>query len=295
MIRLKIQKSFKEEKETGTLYLVGTPIGNLGDITYRAVETLKSVDIIAAEDTRQTIKLLNHFGIQKRLLSYHEHNKEESGRKLVNLLNKGESIALVSDAGMPAISDPGYELVVEAIDQGITVVPIPGANAAITGLVASGLPTKRFAFMGFLSRDKKEIKQELEQLKYVSKTMMFYEAPHRIKKTVEAMLNVLGNRKMVFIRELTKKHEEFIRGTTEDILQFVKDTPVKGECMLLVEGSSEEKRNEEQENSWWFHLSVQEHVMAYIDQEISTKEAIKMVAIERNVSKREIYKQYHNI
>lgn len=287
-----IQQSFKHQSEKGILYLVGTPIGNLQDMTYRAIETLKGVDLIAAEDTRQTIKLLNHFDIQKRLVSYHEHNKENSGRELIKMLNEGITIALVSDAGMPAISDPGYELVKESVESGISVVPIPGANAAISGLVASGLPTKRFFFVGFLPREKKLLIKELEQLKLYKETIIFYEAPHRIKKTLESIHEVMGDRKIVLIRELTKKHEEFIRGNLTEVIDHVTSNNVKGECMIITEGIDEEI-SMLNANSWWEELSLTEHINHHIGLGKSSKEAIKDTAKERDLPKREVYQAYH--
>lgn len=291
---MNIQKSYKDKGDTGILYLVGTPIGNLNDITYRAVETLKEADIIAAEDTRQTIKLLNHLDIQKTLVSYHEHNKETSGRELILKLKGGKTIALVSDAGMPAISDPGYELVQEAVNNNITIVPIPGANAAISGLIASGLPTKRFIFIGFLSRDKKNIKKELLEIKNVKETIICYEAPHRITKTLKAIFEILGNRNIVLVRELTKLHEEFIRGNTDEIITYTEENNIKGELTVIIEGANEDSILKDEE-LWWKGYSITDHVDYYMKQGLSSKEAIKSVALDRNIPKREIYQEYHKI
>lgn len=283
------QKSFLSEG--GTLFLVPTPIGNLEDMTFRAVRTLKEVDIIAAEDTRQTKKLCNHFEIETPIISYHEHNKESSGPKIIELLQEGKTIALVSDAGMPCISDPGYELVVNSTSNHITVVPLPGANAALTALIASSLPTQHFYYFGFLQRQKKDKKQELEQLRYMKDTLIFYEAPHRLKETLIAMKDVLGNRKIALCRELTKKFEEFIRGTIEEVVGWAETEEVRGEFCILVEGSSEEMPEQEE---WWIALSIVEHVTHYIEEKKETsKDAIKHVAIDRNMSKRDVYQIYH--
>lgn len=283
------QKSF--QAKGGTLFLVPTPIGNLEDMTFRAVRMLKEADIIAAEDTRQTKKLCNHFQIETSIMSYHEHNKETIGFKIIELLQDGKTIALVSDAGMPCISDPGYELVMQAVSNHITVVPLPGANAALTALIASGLPTQHFYFFGFLQRQKKDKKKELEQLLYRKETLLFYEAPHRLEETLLAIKDVLGNRRIAICRELTKKFEEFIRGTVEDVLQWSKSGEVRGEFCILVEGSTEEMPQEEE---WWHALSIIEHVEHYIEEKKeSSKDAVKHVALDRNMSKRDVYQIYH--
>lgn len=285
------QKSFAEQNGRGTLYIVPTPIGNLEDITFRALRVLKEVNLIAAEDTRQTKKLLNHFEITTPVISYHEHNKYASGKKIVEWLQEGKNIALVSDAGMPAISDPGYELVVAAVEAKCTVVPLPGANAAVTALVASGLPTEHFYFFGFLDRAKKEKKKQLEGLKHIRDTIIFYEAPHRLEDTLLAMHEVLGDRNVVLCRELTKRFEEFIRGTMSEVIHWTKQGDIRGECCIVVEGA---KESEEAKDEWWQSLSVAEHVDYYIqEQKLSPKEAIKQVAKDRKVSKREIYQEYH--
>lgn len=287
-----IQKSYQGEKPMGILYLVGTPIGNLDDITYRAIKTLNGVDVIAAEDTRHTMKLLNHFEIHKKLISYHEHNKEAIGKEIIKMLIEGKDVAIVSDAGMPAISDPGYDIVLEAVEKEITVIPIPGPNAAITALVASALPTAQFLFVGFLARDKKHLAEDLNKLKYQRETIICYEAPHRIDKTLKAILDVLGNRRIVLVRELTKKHEEFIRGNVSEVIEHLAINKAKGELTLIIDGSSEIETNQE---VWWNNLSLIEHVEKYIAQEKTPKEAIQITATDRNISKKIVYKEYHRL
>lgn len=284
---------------SGTLYLVGTPIGNLQDMTYRAVETLKTVDMIAAEDTRQTRKLLTHFDIHTRLMSYHEHNQKESGSKIIRMLIEGKNIALVSDAGLPAISDPGMDLVAEAVLNNIHVVPIPGANAALTALIASGLSTETFVFAGFLPRDKKGCQQKLAQMKGYQATLIFYEAPHRLIKTLEIIYDVLGNRNMTLARELTKKHESFLRGNVREITTYLQNmSNIRGECCLIIEGNRGgfvEKDSQDQENEvWWSDLSLTEHVDHYVNQGETVKDAIKKVAVDRNIARRSVYNEYHD-
>lgn len=287
------QKSFENETQKGILYLVPTPIGNLEDMSFRAVRILKEADLIAAEDTRNTKKLCNYFEIQTPVVSYHEHNKESSGEKLIHKIKDGMKIALVSDAGMPAISDPGYELVEAAISEKVTVVPLPGANAALPALIASGLTCQPFYFYGFLNRSKKEKKMELENLKKQTGTLVFYESPHRLKETLTSMYDVLGNRKVAICRELTKKFEEFIRGTLEEIIKWANQDEIRGEFCLIVEGADESKLKEEEMN-WWETLSIEEHVNHYISvKEIASKEAIKQTAMDRGISKREVYQAYH--
>ncbi|MCI9092576.1 MAG: 16S rRNA (cytidine(1402)-2'-O)-methyltransferase [Coprobacillus sp.] len=277
------QKSFENNKPT--LYLVATPIGNLKEMTFRAVEILKSVNYIAAEDTRNTIKLLNYFEISTKLISHHEHNIVSSIPKIINLLKEGNHIALVSDAGYPAISDPGYELVKEVIDNDFNVVPISGANACLNALVVSGISPQPFLFYGFLDHQDKKKKKELENLKFYKETIVFYEAPHRIKKTLTLMLSILGNRKIALAREITKKHEEINRGTVEEILKIV-DT-MKGEMVIIVEGNSNDVEEVE------YLQSIDEHVNEYIEKGMSTKDAIKEVAKQRNVAKNIVYQEYH--
>lgn len=277
------QKSFENNKPT--LYLVATPIGNLNEMTFRSVEILKEVDFIAAEDTRNTIKLLNHFDISTKLLSHHEHNITSSIPKIIALLNEGHHIALVSDAGYPAISDPGYELVREVIAHDFNVVPISGANACLNALVVSGICPQPFLFYGFLDHQDKKKKKELESLKKYKETLVFYEAPHRIKKTLTLMLDIMGNRNIALCREITKKHEEINRGTIAEILSVVDD--MKGEMVIVVEGG------EEQEEVVEFEQSVKEHVQEFIDKGMSAKDAIKEVSKIRNLSKNNVYQEYH--
>ncbi|MBA2876690.1 16S rRNA (cytidine(1402)-2'-O)-methyltransferase [Thermaerobacillus caldiproteolyticus] len=284
------QKSFVKD-EGGILYIVPTPIGNLEDMTFRALRVLKEVDVIAAEDTRQTKKLLNHFNISTPVISYHEHNKYTSGKKIVEWLREGKTVALVSDAGTPGISDPGYDLVLAAIEEKCTVVPLPGANAAVTALVASGLPTNHFYFFGFLERGKKEKKKQLEALKNIQDTIIFYEAPHRLEETVTMMYDVFGERTIVLCRELTKRFEEFIRGTMSEVVDWVKSNDIRGEFCIIVEGA---KETGVVKDEWWQSLSIIEHVDYYIhEKKFSSKEAVKQVAKDRNMPKREVYQEYH--
>ncbi|WP_442602109.1 16S rRNA (cytidine(1402)-2'-O)-methyltransferase [Paenibacillus sp. KN14-4R] len=292
---MNIQKSYKDEGSWGTLYLVATPIGNLEDMTYRAVRILKEVEIIAAEDTRQTRKLLSHFEISpSRLFAYHEHNKMNSGPELIRLLSEGQSIALVSDAGLPAISDPGYDLVCLATESSIPVVPIPGANAALSALIASGLSTEKFTFIGFLPREKKGITKELERLKTLCETLIFYEAPHRVVKTLNAMAEVWGDRRICLARELTKKHEEFARSTLLEAITYLEEQAPLGEYCIVVEGSVGKGDSEEGSDAkWWAHLSIHEHVEHYSQISGNKKEAIKLAAVDRGVPKRDVYNALH--
>lgn len=288
------QKSFQPKYEYGTLYLVPTPIGNLEDMTFRAIKTLKESAVIAAEDTRQTRKLCNHFEIETPVISYHEHNKKVSGEKILSFLREGKDVAIVSDAGMPTISDPGYELVVEAVQEKMYVVPLPGANAALTSLIASGLGTQPFYFYGFLDRNKKTKRKQLESLVHIQATLLFYEAPHRLKETLKIMREILGNRKVTVSRELTKKFEEFIRGDLDEILTWSEEDTVRGEFCLVVEGA--QQGEEEALEAWWEELSIEHHVNHYVETEsMTTKEAIKQVAKDRNQQKREIYQEYHGL
>lgn len=288
---MNVQKSFTGTRDTGTLYLVGTPIGNLEDMTFRAVRTLKEVSLIAAEDTRQTRKLLTHFDISTRLVSYHEHNKERSGSGLLSLLEEGSDIALVSDAGMPAISDPGADLVRDAAERGIPVVPIPGANAALSALVISGLPTERFTFAGFPPRDRKDLLNWLDSLARLEGTLIVYESPHRIIKTLSAMRDQWGERKLAMVRELTKRHEEAVRGGISDCLSWLEQHPPLGEYCLVIGERSEEQKNEASEPPWWQQLSVAEHVLRYEAETGDRKEAIKRAAKDRGLPKRDIYNE----
>jgi 16S rRNA (cytidine1402-2'-O)-methyltransferase len=287
------QKSFEREQEKGILYLVPTPIGNLEDMSMRAIRILKEADWIAAEDTRNTKKLCHYFEIETPLISYHEHNKQASGHKIIERLKEGAKIALVSDAGMPTISDPGNELVTAAAENQLTVVPLPGANAALTALIASGLKTQPFYFYGFLDRQKKVKRKELEQLANISSTILFYESPHRLKETLLIMEEIVGDRRVVLCRELTKKFEEFIRGTISEVRQWASDEEVRGEFCIVVEGATENVTSEEM-NSWWQTLTVEEHVEHYISVKgFSSKDAIKLTAKDRGLQKRDVYQAYH--
>lgn len=287
-----IQKSFSQSHDCGVLYLVPTPIGNLEDMTFRAIRILKEADVIAAEDTRNTKKLCNYFEIDTPLVSYHEHNKLKSGPQLIERMKNGETIALVSDAGMPCISDPGYEVMVQALAANIPVIPLPGANAALTGLIASGIAPQPFLFYGFLSRGKKERKEELNQLKVHTSTLIFYEAPHRLKDTLKAMQEVLGNREIVLTRELTKKFEEFIRTTIDDAIEWAQNNEIRGEFCLIVGGNEQSETSDEKD--WWEDLDIKAHVEHYMEEKrLSSKAAIKQVATDRHMPKRDIYQAYH--
>ncbi len=272
----------------GKLYLVATPIGNLDDMTLRALKILKEVDLIAAEDTRHTLGLLNHFEISKPLISYYKQNEKTKSEILIEKLLEGKNIALVSDAGTPGISDPGEEIIKAAISHDIEVIPIPGACALINALIASGLPSKEFCFIGFLSALKKERKEKIEKLKYETRTLIFYEAPHKLKATLESILESLGNRKIVLARELTKIHEEFIRGNISEILENMEE--IKGEFVIIVEGSSETKEDIELEKR--NQMSLDEHYKFYEEKNFNKKEIIKQIAKDRNVNKNEIYQYF---
>ncbi|MCT6815044.1 MAG: 16S rRNA (cytidine(1402)-2'-O)-methyltransferase [Lysinibacillus fusiformis] len=290
---MKSQKSTIHD-QTGCLYLVGTPIGNLEDISVRALRILKEADIIAAEDTRNTKKLCNYFEIDTPLMSYHEHNLAVGGEKLLTFLQEGKTIALVSDAGLPCISDPGADIVEKAIAQNFPVVPIPGPNAAITALIASGLTPQPFFFYGFLNRGKKDRRQQLEQLKKRQETILLYEAPHRLKETLKDMEAILGNRRIVLARELTKKFEEFLRGTLAEAIEWSKTEEIRGEFCIVLEGN-QEVEVEDSEEAYWHTLSIIEHVDYILQQnDVSSKEAIKEVAKERQLAKRDVYNEYHN-
>ena len=278
---------------TGTLYLCATPIGNLGDVSARCLEIFETVDLIAAEDTRRTVQLLNHFGISKPLTSYHEHNKREKGTYIISLLKDGKNVAQVSDAGTPAISDPGEDLVRMCIENGITVTSIPGPVAGINALILSGLPTSRFAFEGFLSVNKRHRKEHLASVKNDTHTLIFYEAPHKLKTTLVDMAEVFGGeRRIALVRELTKLHEEVIRTTLDGALERYSDSSPRGEYVLVIEGA---KEIEDDSAAWWEEMTVTEHVEKYIDEGLSSKDAVKKAAADRNVSKREVYSEYHNI
>ncbi len=273
----------------GVLYLCATPIGNLEDLTLRCIRIMKEVDLIAAEDTRHTMKLLNHLEIRKPLVSYHEHNKTEKGRELVKLLLEGKSIALVSDAGMPAISDPGEELVCLCIEHHIDVVPIPGATASLTALIISGLSTRRFCFEGFLPVSKKERRERLAALSKESRTIIFYEAPHRLKDTLSDIRGSLGERSISVSRELTKKFEETVRGKISQVIDIFEERDIKGEFVLVIEGINE-KELVDIEAKKWDNITVEEHIKQYLKQGMDKKEAIKKVALDRKLPKKEIYK-----
>ncbi len=272
--------------EKGKLYLVATPIGNLEDITYRAVKILQEVDLIAAEDTRQTLKLLNHLNISKPLISYHRHNEELRCDELIKRLLDGENIAIVTDAGTPAISDPGEEIVKEAIKNDIDVIPIPGACALINALIASGLDTKEFSFYAFLPLNKKLRKEKFEEIRNDGKTSIIYEAPHRLISTLKEIEDLLGNRNIVIAKELTKIHEKFIRGKVSEIIPKIENP--KGEYIIIISGEKIKKENELN------NLSLEEHYKFYENQKLEKKEIIKKIAKDRNVNKNEIYQYFIN-
>lgn len=271
----------------GKLWICPTPIGNLEDITLRVLNTLKNVDLIAAEDTRHTLKLLNHYNIQKPLTSYYEHNKDTKGPVLIEKLIKGENIALVSDAGTPGISDPGTDLVKLCIDNDIPLEVLPGATAIITALAFSGLSTERFSFEGFLDRDKKNRKKRLEIILNEDKTLIFYESPHRIKGMLKDVREILGNRRAVIARELTKIHEEVKRGTIDELIDHLRQNNPRGEFVVLVEGAPPENRKKI--DCEWHDLSIKEHIILYVEEGLDKKEAVKKVAKDRNIPKREVY------
>ena len=276
----------------GILYLCATPIGNLEDMTFRCIRILKEVDLIAAEDTRNSIKLLNHFEIKTPMTSYHEYNKIEKGHKLVEKLLEGQNIALITDAGTPGISDPGEELVKMCQEAGITVTAVPGPAACITALTISGLATRRFAFEAFLPTDKKERQMILEELKEETRTMILYEAPHRLLKTLKLLQETLGNRRISICRELTKKHETVFATTIEEAIAHYETQEPKGECVMVIEGKSfEEIRAKEQAR--WEEMSIAEHMEYYESQGMDHKEAMKKVAKDRGISKRDVYKELH--
>ena len=274
-------------KDYGILYLVATPIGNLDDITLRAIKILQEVDIIAAEDTRHSLKLLNHLNISKPLISYHRHNEEIKSELLINNLLEGKNIALISDAGTPVISDPGEEIVKIALEKNIKIVPIPGACALITALIASGIDSKDFLFIGFLPINKKNRKEKLAQIDRASHTVILYEAPHKLLSTLQDLNSFLRNRKIVLARELTKIHEEFISGTAEELLNKLENP--KGEFVIIIEKSN---NNENNNINFLNNLSLEEHFNFYINQGFSKNEAIKKIAKDKNVNKNEIYKSF---
>jgi 16S rRNA (cytidine1402-2'-O)-methyltransferase len=276
------------EDTKGTLYLVATPIGNLEDITLRALRILKEVDLIAAEDTRHTIKLLNHFEIKKPMVSYYEHNKVEKGSYLISQLQEGKNLALVSDAGSPGISDPGEDLVRLAIENDINVYMIPGPVAAITGLVVSGLPTGRFVFEGFIPVNKKVRRERIASLKNETRTIILYEAPHKLIHTLKDLYEILGERGIVFARELTKRFEEIVRCKLSEAVEKYSNEPPKGEFVVILQGA-DEKVIIEEEMAKWEDMSLEQHLQIYLDQGMDKKEAIKKVAVDRGLSKRDVY------
>ncbi|MBP3911962.1 MAG: 16S rRNA (cytidine(1402)-2'-O)-methyltransferase [Niameybacter sp.] len=276
----------------GTLTLCATPIGNLEDITYRVVRTLQEVDFIAAEDTRHTRKLLNHFDIHTKLISYHEHNKMEKGKELIELLKQGKNLALVTDAGTPGISDPGEDIVKLAIEEGITVTSAPGAVAGITALILSGQSTRRFIFEGFLPTDKKERKALLESLKTETRTTILYEAPHRLNKTLELLYEALGDRSITVTKELTKKFEFIHKTTLSGAITYFEEVEPKGEFVLVLAGK-DLKTLQEEDQKVWEEMSIEEHMKLYVNKGMDEKTAMKQVAKDRGVSKRDIYAYLH--
>lgn len=278
-----------QEKEYGVLYIVATPIGNLEDITLRAIRILKEVDIIAAEDTRHTLKLLNYLNISKPMISYHRHNEETRVEGLIKELKEGKNIAVVSDAGTPGICDPGEIIIKKCIQENIKTVPIPGACAMINALIVSGLDTDEFTFLGFLPLNKKNRKNKLDEIKNADKSIILYEAPHKLKKTLIDLKNILENRKIVIAREITKIHEEYIRGTVDDIIKIEDD--IKGEMIIIIEKNETKIAKENNLNN----LTIEEHFEFYKNQGYEKKEIIKKIAKDRNVSKNEIYMKVVNL
>ena len=274
----------------GTLYLCATPIGNLEDITFRVLNTLKSVDLIAAEDTRNSIKLLNHFDIKVPMTSYHEYNKIDKAKVLVQKMQEGTNIALITDAGTPGISDPGEELVKQAYEAGITVTSLPGPAACITALTLSGLETRRFAFEAFLPTDKKERKQVLSEIERETRTVILYEAPHRLKKTLAELSQVLGDRKITLCKELTKKHENAFLTTISQAMTYYEENDPRGEYVLVIQGKSQQQVVEEEQKKWE-EITIEEHMDIYLSKGMAKKEAMKAVAKDRGISKREVYQQ----
>lgn len=280
----------KEQENIGTLYIVGTPIGNLGDMTLRAIDTLKNVDVILAEDTRQTLKLLNHFDIQKHLISYHRHNEDDKINKVVELLDSGKNLALVSDAGMPVISDPGQNLIKYLIENNYDIVTIPGVTAVITAIVKSGFDSTRFTFEGFLSVNKKQRKARLESLVNEVRTMVFYEAPHKILATLKDMYEYFGDRNICIARELTKIHEEYLHLSILEAIEKIESVGIKGEIVLIIEGANELEVNLKNKVDN-INISSLELVKKYINEGKSKKDAIKEVAKIKGVNKNEVYKE----
>lgn len=273
----------------GKLYLCATPIGNLEDMTFRAVRTLREADLIAAEDTRNSIKLLNHFDIKTPMTSYHEYNRIEKARYLVEQMREGKNVALITDAGTPGISDPGEDLVRLAHEAGIEVTSLPGACACVTALTLSGLPTRRFCFEAFLPQDKKERQTILEELKTETRTVILYEAPHRLVRTLEELLENLGDRRITLCRELTKKHETVFLSTLSGALEYYRDQEPRGECVIVMEGRSREEMREEERRSWE-EMDIREHMDLYLSRGMDQKAAMKAVAKDRRIGKRDVYR-----
>lgn len=278
----------------GKLYLVPTPIGNLKDMTIRGIEVLTNVDIVAAEDTRQTLKLLNHFDLKKTLISYHQHNEQGKSENIIDQLKEGKSVAIVTDAGTPGISDPGAVIVRKCIEEGIEFEVLPGATAITTALVYSGLDTTKFLFRGFLSRETKERKKVMEEVKDSKETLIFYESPHRLLSTFSFLQENLGDRNISVCRELTKIHEEIKRGKISEMIEYFSQINIKGEFVLVVEGKRQEDIDKENEDKW-VNISIKDHILMLIDQGFTKKEAIKTVSKERNISKKEVYKESFDI
>lgn len=286
-----IQNSY-EANQRGRLYIVPTPIGNLEDITFRALRILKEVNFIAAEDTRHTQKLLNHFEIDNDVLSYHDHNRKERIPQFVEKLKKGDHIALVSDAGTPAISDPGYELVEAVIENHLSVIVLPGANAAVSALVGSGLPTEEFIFLGFLPRKKREKEKKLAEYKQLRATVILYESPYRVVDTLRLVQSIYGGRKVAIARELTKMYEQFIRGSISEVIRWIEEHKLRGECVLIIEGA--DQKASQAVGEWWVDLSLEQHVAHYeIEKQLSHKDAMRAVAQDRNLSRRDVYQALH--
>ena len=283
---MQIQRSFKGQSPYGKLYLVATPIGNLDDMTFRAIQTLKEVDWIAAEDTRNTGLLLKHFDISTKQISFHEHNAKEKIPDLINLLKQGQNIAQVSDAGLPSISDPGHDLVKAAIEEDIAVVTVPGASAGISALIASGLAPQPHIFYGFLPRKSGQQKHFFESKKAYPETQIFYESPHRVADTLENMLEVYGNRSVVLVRELTKIYEEYQRGNITELLESIAETPLKGECLLIIEGASQEIEEKDEKDLF---IEIQDRIL----QGVKKNQAIKEVAKAYQWNKSQLYATYH--
>ncbi len=294
IIQQSTPKKEKRKKMSGKLHLCATPIGNLEDITLRVLNTLKEVDLIAAEDTRHSIKLLNHFNIKTPMTSYHEFNKIDKGKYLVEQLKQGVNIALISDAGTPGISDPGEELVVMCYEAGIEVTSLPGASAVLTALTLSGLSTRRFCFEAFLPAEKKERQLIYKELKKESRTIIVYEAPHRLIKSLKELREVLGNRRITICRELTKRFETAFLTTIEDAVSFYSENEPKGECVLVIEGVSLENVVIEEQNKWG-EMAIEKHLEYYTSKDVEKKEAMKLVALDRGISKREVYNYMVNL